>query len=201
MQKLFLSKLIAYEYFKNKKNNYYPKPAFQRCKHCGKLSEFKKHGFYERYYTCGEFTGKIFIRRYICANSKCNHTISMLPNFCHPRFINGIEEIFIYLNGYFNGVGNIELLIEKLNKATNMNICRQLLTFYSKRFIKNLTYIQSTLRLLNPNLTLPEGDDKEKAKQVLTIINTWSSPTKNLSQKFHDLTSKTLLCKQISILF
>lgn len=201
MQKLFLSKLIAYEYFKNKKNNYYPKPGLQRCKYCGKLSEFKKHGFYERYYNCGEFTERIFIRRYICSNSKCNHTISMLPNFCQPRFINGIEEIFIYLNGYFNRIGNIELLIKNLDITTNMKISRQLLKFYSKRFIENLTYIQSTLRSLNPNLTLPEGDDNEKAKQVLTIINTLSSPTKNLSQKFHDITLRTLLCKQISTLF
>lgn len=197
MQRLFLSKLIAYDYWLNKGRDLSEVTPTERCPCCGKIVTFKKHGYYERYYSCGEFTNKLAIRRYICASNGCNHTISMLPNFCHPRFINGIEVIFICLTEYFQRKGPIKQVLDVIKKSTGMDISRQLIYFYSKRFTDNLVYIQSTLRILDSNIKLPEDEDKiEKAKKALTLVNNWSCTINILSQRFHEETLITLLCKQ-----
>jgi len=200
MQRLFLSKLIVYDYWLNKGRSLSESPPIERCTCCGKIVRFKKHGYYERYYNCEEFTDKIAIRRYICPSNGCNHTISMLPNFCHPRFINGIREIFICLTECFQRKGPINQVLDFIKKSTGMDISRQLLYFYSKRFTDNLTYIKSTLRVLDSKIKLPEDEDKtEKAKKVLTLVNNWSCQINMLSQRFHEETLITLLCKQKSI--
>jgi len=198
MQKLFLSKLIAYDYWLNMRKNFSEYAPIQRCACCGNIVRFKKHGYYKRYYNCKEFMDKIEIRRYICSSNGCNHTISMLPNFCHPRFINGLKEIFIYLTQYFQRKGTVKEVLDISQKLTGMNLSRQLLYYYSKRFIDNLRYIKSTLRVLDSKIELPrewEGK-KEKAKQVLTLVNNWSCPINMLSQRFHEETLITLLYKQ-----
>jgi hypothetical protein len=198
MQRLFLSKLIAYDYWLNMRKDFYECAPLQRCSCCGRIVRFKKHGYYKRYYNCKEFMGKISIRRYICSSIGCNHTISMLPNFCHPRFINGIKEIFIYLTQYFQRNGTVKDILVIAQKLTGVDLSRQLLHYYAKRFIDNLHYIKSTLRVLDSEIELPRKweDKKEKAKKVLTLVNNWSCTINMLSQRFHEETLITFLCKQ-----
>jgi hypothetical protein len=198
MQRLFLSKLIAYDYWLNMRKGLLKCGPIQRCPCCGNIGRFKKHGYYKRYYNCKEFSDKIEIRRYICPSKGCNHTISMLPNFCHPKFINGIKEIFICLTEYFETKGTVKEVLETVKKLTGVDLSRQLLHHYSKRLIDNLRYIKSTLRVLDSKIKLPEDleDKKEKAKKVLTLVNNWSCTINMLSQRFHEETLITLLCKQ-----
>ncbi len=47
---------------------------------CNMSVELKKHGYYKRYFISRNFTGNIYIRRYICP--VCGRTVSMLPMFC-----------------------------------------------------------------------------------------------------------------------
>lgn len=84
MQIVFNTKYSAIDFTK-KNSEIFPNPP-QRCpyKGCTLPVKLKKHGYYTRYFICKNYTGILYIRRYICP--VCGRTISMLPVFCLPKF-------------------------------------------------------------------------------------------------------------------
>jgi len=58
----------------------------ERCpfKDCSMPVKLKKHGYYKRFFISKNFTGVLYIRRYICPI--CGRTVSFLPYFCISHF-------------------------------------------------------------------------------------------------------------------
>lgn len=188
------------EYINKGKKYPFPAAPVRRChnNNCNKIVRFKKHGFYQRYLITEFFKDKIFIRRYICP--LCGHTLSYLPSFCLPRFIYGLKNIMIYMINAFNGDGTLKDCLDKLNSITGgLNIPRQLVHHYRKRFMQNLDLIQAGLRQLHPEVKLPCNtlERKERARELLVIIKDNLDRVYSFSQKFYEKTNKTLftLCK------
>ncbi|HEY5563786.1 MAG TPA: hypothetical protein VIK72_18870 [Clostridiaceae bacterium] len=167
---------------------------------CNKLVQFRKNGFYERYFSSSCFDGKIVIRRYICP--LCGHTISVMPSFCMPKYINALENIFEYICSVFHRYGTIKECLEELNMNSGMNISRQLLYHYRKRFKENLTFIQAGIRRLNPEAEMPDIqlESNKKAREVLDIVKNWPWQINSFSQQFFEKNTKTFLTKQFNLL-
>ncbi|WP_028309328.1 hypothetical protein [Desulfitibacter alkalitolerans] len=188
------------EYVKKGKDYPFPLPPFRRCHNqdCNKVVKFKKHGFYQRHLITNIFRDKIFIRRYICP--LCGHTISYLPSFCLPRFVHGLKEILLYIEKAFLRRGTLKACLDKLNSINDgLNLSRQLVYHYMKRFMQNLSLIQTGLRQLNPGLELPKAtlSAKERAKKLVVMMKDDPDQENSFSQKFYETTNKTFLtlCK------
>ena len=128
MQILFEVKEGMSEYIKKGKDYPFPPPPLTNChnENCAKLVQFNKHGFYRRYFMSSKFSGKIYIRRYICP--LCGRTISYLPYFCLPNFVYGVNTIITYLRKVLDNTGTLKNCLERLNKLyKNIEISRQLI--------------------------------------------------------------------------
>ncbi len=200
MQKYFTVKESVEEYARKGKEYPFPPPTLKRCHNpnCNKIVQYKKHGFYRRYLITNTFKDKILIRRYICP--VCGHTISYLPQFCLSRFIYGLKYIFTCIYEYFMRKGTLKAYLSKLNAINlGLNISRQLVYHYRKRFIQNLKLIQTGLRQMNPKIKLPDDElsQIERAKMLLVVIKNNLDRNYTFSRKFHDTTNKTFLalCK------
>jgi hypothetical protein len=197
MQYIFSVKEGIQEYVKLGKRYPFPPPPVQRCHNprCNKIVHYQKHGFYERYYCSSEFRGKIVIRRYICP--LCNHTISYIPHFCLPRFINAVKHIFEYIYCSFYRKGSFKSVIEQLNLKMGIQFSRQILYYYRKRFIENINAIQHGIRQLITGVKLPDImlKKEEKAREVLAIVRKGYPDIHLFSQEFYQAATKTFLAK------
>lgn len=198
MQIYFTVKESIEKYVELGKNYPFPPPPIRRCHQCNKTVQYKKHGFYKRYLITTFFKDKIFIRRYICP--LCLHTISYLPNFSLPRFIYAAEHIFTYIYNTFLHTGTLKSCLDKLNALhKGLNISRQVIYHYKKRFVKNLKLIQMGLRQINPQVKLPDEkfNESERAKMLLSAIKDTPDQERSFTQKFYQSTNKTYLalCK------
>ncbi|NMB97001.1 MAG: hypothetical protein GYA02_10390 [Clostridiaceae bacterium] len=157
------------------------------------MVHFRKHGFYERYYYSTEYKGKIVIRRYICP--LCGCTISYIPHFCLPGFINAVKHIFEYIYNSFYREGSINSVIEQLNLKYDLQFSRQILYYYRKKFIKNIDTIQNGIRQIIKGVKLPDKtlEDVEKARNVLAIVISEYLDIHLFSQKYYQATTKTFL--------
>lgn len=200
MQILFTVQEGLEEYIRKGKDYPFPPPPVRRChnNNCKKVVQFKKHGFYQRHLITNIFRDKILIRRYICP--LCGHTLSYLPNFCLPRFVHGVKEILLYIEKTFMGKETLKSCLDKLNSINEgLNISRQLVYHYKKRFMQNLSLIQAGLRQLNPEIRLPNNSlcKIERAKKLVVMMKDSSDQEYSFTQKFHQTTNKTFLtlCK------
>lgn len=200
MQILFTVKEGLEEYIKKGKDYPFPQPPLRRChnSNCNRLVQFKKHGFYRRYLITDIFKDKILIRRYICP--LCGHTLSYLPSFCLPRFAHGVKEIILYLEKAFIKKETLKSCLDKLNNINeNLNISRQLVYHYKRRFMKNLNLIQAGLRQLNPEIILPNASlcKIKRAKKLVVVMKGAPDQEYSFSQRFHKITNKSFLalCK------
>lgn len=195
MQRLFTLKVIFEEYVRLDREYPFPEAPFTRCTNpkCSKLVKYRKHGFYKRYFVCSFYDKKIVVRRYICPI--CGHTISFMPNICLPRYIHALEDIFQYIFKAFHRKGTLKACLEELNIELGLNMSRQLLYQYRKRFLENLTFLQSGIRQMVSEIELPslEMPVNEKAKIVLTIVKDWPGPVNLFSQRFLEKNRKTIL--------
>ncbi|MBP7279705.1 MAG: hypothetical protein KBA11_09865 [Sedimentibacter sp.] len=195
MQIMFHVKEGVREYVNRGRKYPFPPPPVKRCNnpHCNKIVHYKKHGFYERNYYSSEFGGKIIIRRYICP--LCSHTISYIPSFCLPRFINAVKHIFDYICCSFYRKGSIKSVIEYLNSKIGIQFSRQILYHYRKRFIDNINAIQAGIRQLIGGVKLPDTNlgKGKKAREVLAIMRTEYQDIQVFSQQFHQTVTKTFL--------
>ena len=135
----------------------------------------------------------IVIRRYICP--LCKHTISYIPHFCLPGFINALEHIFDYTYNSFHRENSINSVIRQLNQKHNIQFSRQILYYYRKKFIKNIAAIQNGLRQMIQGVKLPDETlkDTEKARNVLAIVTKEYPDIHLFSQKYYQATTKTFL--------
>jgi len=200
MQHIFTAKGTFDEYISLGKKFPFPAAPMKRCHNlaCKKIVQYKKHGFYDRYFISVVYRAKIFIRRYICPI--CGHTISYLPHFCLPGFIHALEHVFGYIYAVFWRDGTIKSALDKLSvNNPGLDLSRQLVYHYRKRFLNNLSLIQNTLRLVYKGIKLPEESLKkeERAKKLLDIVKNGSTTIHSFSQEFHKETTKTFLalCK------
>ena len=200
MQHIFTVKGTFEEFVTLGKSYPFPPAPMKRCHnpHCKRIVQFRKHGFYDRYFISVVYRAKIFIRRYICP--MCGCTISYLPHFCLPGFIHALEHIFEYIYGAFNRQGTIKACIEKLNMNNpGLDLSRQLIYHYRKRCINNLPLIQIGLRQILKGVVLPEESlaKEKRAKKLLKLVKNGSTTIHSFSQEFHNETQKTFLalCK------
>ena len=195
MQYIFNVKEGIHEYIKLGRRYSFPPPTVKRCHNpkCNKIVHFRKHGFYERYFYSSKFKGRIVIRRYICP--LCKHTISYIPHFCLPGFINALEHIFDYTYNSFHRENSINSVIRQLNQKHNIQFSRQILYYYRKKFIKNIAAIQNGLRQMIQGVKLPDETlkDTEKARNVLAIVTKEYPDIHLFSQKYYQATTKTFL--------
>lgn len=145
-------------------NDFPPIRVCPRCLYPGILT---KHGFYWRNAVFLGWELRIPIRRYKC--SSCHQTVSILPDFLLPNFQHGLAFIIKALHDFFTR-----------GKRT---ICRQLLQFYRRRFLKNLNRIQAFFRDLGFKGVIGE---KEKAIKLLEMIHAAFSKAETFAKRFQE---------------
>jgi hypothetical protein len=123
------------------------------------------------------------------------HTISYIPHFCLPGFINAVKHIFEYVYNSFYRKGSINSVIEQLNLKYDIQFSRQILYYYRKKFIKNIDVIQNGIRQIIKGVKLPDKtlEDEEKARNVLAIVIGEYPDIHLFSQKYYQATAKTFL--------
>jgi len=200
MQNIFTVKGTIEEYISQGKLFPFPPAPKKRCHNpsCNRIVQFKKHGFYCRYFISTVYKAKIYIRRYICPICGC--TISYLPHFCLPGFIHALEHIFGYIHAIYWRSGSIKAALEEQNiKNPGLDLSRQLVYHYRKRFINNISLMENGLRLVYKGVQLPEENlcKEERAKRLLDIVKNGPTTIHSFSQQFHQETNKTFLalCK------
>ena len=193
MQIIFYTERSA-EDFSKKDGNIFPQPP-QQCpfKDCSLKVNFKKHGYYERYYISKTFTGIVYIRRYICPI--CGKTVSMLPVFCIPKFQYSYLDIVDFLHQISQGSTPLKQYVMKLREYFP-DIDRRHINYYKKRALENRNFIQFGLNLISPEFinvgSIPENQNwvKEFLDKVHAI------QPRIFHVDFHQKTGKSFLTLQ-----
>ena len=161
------------EYVSNRRGRDVDPPSPTSCPCCKIGIPPKKHGYYERYIVTRSFCELISIKRFYCPY--CGKTISFLPSFCIPYFQHVLYEIWEVLTlALYHGLSYDKIL------HTIFHMTKQHFSFYCKRFLSNMQWIQTGLRIMNPLIPLPDGnaEKKKKAKKVLDgIVKLYPSPS------------------------
>lgn len=157
---------------------------------CLKPMKMKKHGFYRRYVITYEFSGYIYIRRYICPC--CGRTISYIPSFLIPYFQYSIPYIISFLDGYFRKEQSLRKYILLLKRKKD-DFSRRHFRYYINRIFLNQSLIQYYLNLTDQGIIPKEyaQDSRSFAKRLLEKIHAVSPHY--LSCNFFKLTSKSIL--------
>ena len=135
---------------------------------CNMPIELKKHGYYTRFFISKDFSGILYIRRYICP--VCGRTVSMLPMFCLQYFqYSAIDILNILYEFYVSGI-SLESLIRR-NKSAFPYLERRHINYYRKRILMNRRFIQYGLNLISPEFIFA-GTIPESQKWVKTFLET-----------------------------
>jgi len=181
--------------FSVKNNEIFPcSPEKCPFKDCSMPLKLEKHGYYRRFFISKDFSGVLYIRRYICPI--CGRTVSMLPYFCIQYFQHSALDILNILYELYQGGISLEKLIKKTKKGLPY-IERRHINFYRKRIIKNRKLIQYGLNLMSPEFiftgNIPE--DQVWAKKFLDIV--YSLHPHVFLVDFSKLTGKSFMTSQI----
>jgi len=201
MQLVFHTTVSPQEYYRLGKDFPFPEPSSCPSPQCLVEIPPKKHGFYTRNVHDGNFSARIFIRRYYCPF--CHTTISYLPSFCLPYFQFTLDLIFTSLQLIL--MSNLSLRpCLKFLKESYQHLFWEIshLQFYLRRFLANLRFIKLVLRQLEPQIELPEeGTNKrEGAQKVLHLLATRFSPMQFFSFRFHQACGYSFMAPSHSIL-
>jgi transposase-like protein len=128
-------------------------PEMEQCPHCKARTRLRRHGFYFRNAVEEERTYRIPICRLQC--SSCRKTVSLLPDFLLPYYQHTLQTVMTRLK---------EKLIEGKTGGAH-----QLIQFYLKRFMSQLTYVEMFFRDQGWREYSPPGI-KEKAIRLLKMI-------------------------------
>jgi len=131
MQNIFLSDSKPEAYQKANGDLFPDAPIRCIFEDCRMPARMKKHGFYKRYVIAYNFSGYIYIRRYICPC--CGRTVSFLPSFLVPYFQYALPYILAFLNGYFKRRQSLRKYVEwfRIKKtASAAGISDTILTVY-----------------------------------------------------------------------
>jgi hypothetical protein len=150
----------------------------------------KKHGFYKRYVIAYNFSGYIYIRRYICPC--CGRTVSFLPSFLVPYFQYALPYILAFLNGYFKRRQSLRKYVEWF-RIKKDGFSRRHFRYYINRIFSNRSLIQFYLNLTDQSMVQKEDamDSRLFAKSLLEKIHAVSPHY--LSWNFFNLTGKNIL--------
>ena len=164
MQIPFYTNYDAIEFSKMNEEIFPSSPDKCPFKDCSLPVKLEKHGYYKRFFISKNFTGVLYIRRYIC--HICGRTVSMLPYFCISYFqYSALDILNILYELYHSGI-SLEKLIKKTKKSLPF-IQRRHINFYRKRIIRNRKLIQYVLNLISPEFiftgNIPENQVWVKA--------------------------------------
>ncbi len=165
-----------------------PRPRI--CFSC-KIGKPHKHGFYKRFYHDGVNCFRIKVRRYRCP--RCGITISFLPSFCVPQFQYSLHVLWRVLYLRFKEKRSLRQCLKKLlEEFPQLAWLPQKISFYAKRFLDNLPWMESLLRNVFPRMKL--GSTKEKrAKKVLVTVQLGFRQIQNLARLFHEQCQRSFL--------
>ena len=141
-------------YAKKGRNNIFP--DIDLCPNCKAKHRLQRHGFYERNAVEKDNVYRIPICRLKC--SSCGKTVSLLPDFLIPFYQYTLSVVMKRLK---------ERLVEKKRQTTDG--IRQLVTFYAKRFVSQLTQVEMFFRDHGKRGVIPGG--KEKTINLLEMIS------------------------------
>jgi len=166
MQNLFKTNHRAHD-FTSKNSILFPPPPdkcpFGNCKVPVRL---KKHGFYLRYHISLDFSGIIFIRRYICP--VCGRTVSFLPMFALQKFTySAVDILEILFDFYSSGLSLSKFEHIAARRFTSMT--RRHVNFYRKRLVRNRRLIQYVLNLIYPECS-PLSSIPDNQIWVITFL-------------------------------
>lgn len=158
MQILFYTEHSAQDFSKKNSDIFPPAPKGCPFKDCSMPVQFRKHGYYSRFFISKKYSGVIYIRRYVCP--VCGRTISMLPMFCLQGFQYSAIDIIHILGEFYQDGISLRKLVKKI-KVDIPTIDRRHINYYRKRIIKNRQLIQYVLNLISPEFifagTIPEN--------------------------------------------
>lgn len=190
MQNIFLCNLEP-KAFKEANEELFPE-APERCpfSNCLLPITMKKHGFYRRYVINHDYSGYIYIRRYICPC--CKRTVSFLPSFLMPYFQYTVKYILSFLNGYFKKRQSLRGYI-KWFKQKKDSFSRRHFRYYTHRMFSNASLVQYYLNLTGQGIIPKEDtlDSRLFAKSFLEKVHTVSPYY--LTCNFFTLTGKSIL--------
>lgn len=190
MQNIFLSNHPLCE-FTEKNGSLFPK-APDRCPFpdCHLPIEMKKHGFYQRYVISKEYSGYIYIRRYIC--SRCGRTISFLPSFVIPYFQYSCPYILEFLRGFFQMGGSLRQYILWFRKKYD-SFSRRHFRYYVSRIFRNQKRIQYVLNLTGQGMIPPEDALSSQVFAKKFLEKAFEMSPHNFSYRFFKLSEKSIL--------
>ena len=138
------------EYFSLGRDNEFP--SLDKCLACKAKAVLLRHGYYERN-AIQEKEYRIVILRLKCKH--CQKTVSILPSFLFSGFQHGVAYIVKCLKDSFSR-----------NKKSTY---RQKLSFYKKRFMKNMYLVEGFFRTLGNREKIPKKPIKKAMKLVELI--------------------------------
>ena len=190
MQKIFLTDHEIAKY-SEKDKSLFPGPP-EKCPHkdCHACVKMKNHGYYTRNIISSEYTGRIYIRRYMC--SICGKTMSMLPMYCLPYYQYSLQLIFLILYGYYCRSKSLSGIIRE-QRQTYSALERRHICLYRQRFENNRQLIEYGINNISPG-SLFLGNHPEIhmwAKETLEEIA--KTPPSIFNQRFHQETNKSFM--------
>ena len=168
----------------------FPFPLLRLCPGCTEAKPHK-HGFYWRHCLDGFSSFFIPIRRYHC--TRCGITISFLPSFCLPGFHYALDVIWKALELRLGkGYSLRECLSGLLGRYPGLDWLPQRVSYYAKRFLENLPWLEATLRGVFPRTKL-DLDKEKRAKKVLAIVQTGFRGIQSFAKLFFEQRRRSLL--------
>ncbi len=148
------------KYVLNGKNNVFPIIEVCPFLDCKAVHKLYRHGFRKRYAVAGRDVFSLVICRIRCPI--CGRVLTILPSFLLERFITVLDSM-------------IEILAHKFKQNLNL-VSRQLVAFYTRRFLRNLNHIEIFIRSLGCRDSLPTNP-VEKAIRFIEMIRTTGKET------------------------
>jgi hypothetical protein len=179
--------------YRVKDESLFPNPP-GKCPHkgCHACVKQKKHGYYERNIISAEYTGTIYIRRYICPI--CGKTLSMLPMYCLPYYQYSLQAIFLVLCEYYCKFKSLSGIIREQQKSYPA-LERRHIRLYRKRLENNRQLIDYGINNISPGSPL-SGNQLEIhvwAKELLDEMV--KIPPSIFNQKFHQETNQSFMSR------
>ncbi len=157
----------------------------------GRIGKLHKHGFYKRFYLDGLSFWRILIRRYCC--TRCGTTISFLPSFCVPKFQYSLCLLWEVLRLRLEKELTLKECTERLlSRFPRLEWLPQRISFYAKRFLTNLPWMEAMLRGIFPDMKL-DLDTKKRAKKVLVTVRTGFDQIQSPARLFHEQCHRSFL--------
>ncbi len=151
-------------------------PRIETCPHCHAMKRLHLHGTYARNLVHRGKEYLIKLKRHLC--TQCRKTVSILPDFCHPKFQYSVQDL----------IKTIFALLLGETMAT-----RQLAIFHLNRFLSNSSLIIEWLRkYLCENIAFPCFKN-ERAIKLLKMV-TGLTPTV-FAKRYFDHFSKGFMAK------